>query len=232
MNMPTATQLGEKIATLTQNHQFEAAYARLAPILAERTPFRYLERIGETFGAAALAPTNDFLARIATYKTEGGWVVIGGALRAQLNRDLPGAFERARMYIIAADVWYGADILGERIPGPGLVAHFEGALRVLRGWRTDPNRWVRRAVGVGVHFWAKRSRGDADLLPQASALLDLLEPMFSEWQMDAAKGVGWGLKTLGKYYPNLVAEWLPRQMERKHRAIVAQKASKFLGERQ
>ena len=78
MNMPTAT--------LTQNHQFEAAYARLAPILAERTPFRYLERIGETFGAAALAPTNDFLARIATYKTEGGWVVIGGALRAQLNR--------------------------------------------------------------------------------------------------------------------------------------------------
>jgi hypothetical protein len=231
MNMQTAVQLGEELAADIQDHPFEAAYARLAPVLAERTPFRYLERIGEIFGAGTIAPTNIFIAQIAAHKTEGGWVVIGGALRAQLGRDLGGAFERARTYIIAADVWYGADILGERVPGPGLITHFEGALRVLSVWRDDPNRWVRRAVGVGVHFWAKRSRGAADLLPQASALLDLLEPVFGEWDMDAAKGVGWGLKTLGKYYPNLVAEWLPHQMARPHRAIVAQKAKKFLGER-
>ncbi len=230
MNMQTALQLGEKIAAQIQANQFDAAYAQLAPVLAERTPFRYSERIGEVFGAVPLAACNQFLAKIAAHRTEGGWVVIGGALRAQLNRDLPGAFGRARTYIIAADVWYGADILGERIPGPALVNHFDGARNILSGWQDDPNRWVRRAVGVGVHFWAKRSRGDANLIPQASALLDLLEPMFGEWEMDAVKGIGWGLKTLGRYYPELIAEWLPRQTGRKHRAIMRQKASKFLGD--
>ena len=34
--------------------------------------------------------------------------------------------------------------------------------------------------------------------------------MFEEWEMDAVKGVGWGLKTLGKHYPDLVADWLVR----------------------
>ncbi len=228
MNMQKAVHLGEELAAQVQSHHYDAAYAHLAPVLAERTPFRYLERIGETFGAGARDSTNSFLAQIAARKTEGGWVVIGGALRAQLGRDLPGAFSRARAYIIAADVWYGADILGERVPGPGLVNHFEAARNILSGWRDDPNRWVRRAVGVGVHFWAKRSRGAEDLIPQAQALLDMLEPMFDEWNMDAAKGVGWGLKTLGKYYPMLIAEWLPHQVKRKHRAIVRQKAMKFL----
>ena len=134
--------------------------------------------------------------------------------------------------MIAADVWYGADILGERVPGPGLVTHFEVATLLLQPWRNHPNRWVRRAVGVAVHFWAKRSKGNPDLDTQAASLLNLLEPMFSEWEMDAVKGVGWGLKTLGRYYPELMVDWLPKQTHRKHRAIILNKAMKFLSEEQ
>lgn len=29
--------------------------------------------------------------------------------------------------------------------------------------------------------------------------------------MDAVKGMGWGLKTLGRHYPDLVADWLGQQ---------------------
>lgn len=232
MNMKAAILLAEQISSHVQAERIDTAYNLLAPILAERTPFQYSDRIGEIIGTDEIYLVNHLLAEIALHRTEGGWVVIGGALRSQLDRDLDGAFERACEYMIAADVWYGADILGERVPGPGLVTHFEDALALLQFWRDDSNRWVRRAVGVGVHFWAKRSKGNPELEESAAPLLALLEPMFSEWQMDAVKGVGWGLKTLGRYYPQLMVEWLPGQVHRKHRVIMFNKATKFLSSEQ
>jgi hypothetical protein len=36
--------------------------------------------------------------------------------------------------------------------------------------------------------------------------------MFSEQDLDAAKGVGWALKTMGRYYPAAVAPWLERMV--------------------
>jgi hypothetical protein len=115
----------------------------LAPVLAERTLFAKLDLIGEAVGAGPLEPVNAFLEQIAAHETEGGWIVIGQALGRQLERDLPGAFDRCRRYIVASDVWYGADILGERVPGPALASNFEPALERLASWREDENAWVR-----------------------------------------------------------------------------------------
>ncbi len=232
MKTNEAAQLAGQILAFVKDGNIAAGYALLAPVLAEKTPFPKLERIGKTIGVDSTQSVNLFTELIASHQSMGGWVVIGGVLNVQLEDDLSGAFSRARDAIIAADVWYGADILGERVPGPGLVTNFEGALNLLQFWRDHPNRWVRRAVGVAVHFWAKRSKGNPDLDAQAVSLLDLLEPMFSEWEMDAVKGVGWGLKTLGRYYPELMANWLSGQVHRKHRAIMLNKAMKFLTEEQ
>jgi 3-methyladenine DNA glycosylase AlkD len=228
MKAREARQLGEEIASLIQKDQIEAGYALLVPVLAERTPFPMLERIGTPSGKLSLAAGRHLAARIAADKTEGGWVVIGAILREQIGRDPTGTFEHCRENIISADIWYGADILGERVPGPALVNDFEATLKLLAPWRVDNNRWVRRTVGVAVHFWAKRSRGETALTPKAGQLLDLLEPMFTEWEKEAMKGVGWGLKTLGKYYPDLMADWLPQQTHRKHRSIVVRKAVTYL----
>ena len=115
--------MGRRIAALVQDGQPEQAYVLLAPVLARRTPYRLLGRIGKVVGAGPLPATNAFLERIAAERTEGGWVVIGSALGQQLERDLEGAFARCQENVIAADVWYGTDILGERVPGPALVAH-------------------------------------------------------------------------------------------------------------
>ena len=135
--------MGERIAVLVQAGELVRAYDLLAPVLAERTPFPVLGRIGGALGAGPMEPTSDFLDLIAVDKTEGGWVVIGAALGAQLDRDLDGALDRCRDFIFAADVWYGADILGERVPGPALLAYFQPALDFLDPWREDENRWVR-----------------------------------------------------------------------------------------
>jgi hypothetical protein len=235
MKAQAARELGKRIAMLVRSGQPDQAYALLSPVLAGRMPFPVLGRIGEAVGAGPLDAVNAFLGYIAFARTEGGWVVIGCALGQQWERDPAGAFTRCRDFIIAADVWYGADILGERLPGPALVAEFEPALALLAPWREDANRWVRRAVGVGVHFWAKRSRGAAQHASQAEALLAFLEPMFEEWDMDAVKGVGWGLKTLGKYYPHLVADWLAQQVvpgQRRHRRLMLRKALTYLSDEQ
>lgn len=116
------------------------------------------------------------------------------------------------------------------MPGPTLVAGLQPALELLAPWREDANRWVRRTVGVAVHFWAKRSRGQH--AAEAEVLLTFLEPMFEEWDMDAVKGVGWGLKTLGRHYPDLVADWLAQQVGRPHRALMLRKALTYLSDEQ
>jgi 3-methyladenine DNA glycosylase AlkD len=226
-------ELAERVSSAIRSRQPIQAYSLLEPILAERTPFRILDRIGKRIGKNSFDMLNPFLDLISEAGAMGGWVIIGSSLKIRLDQNLEVTFERCRTMIIIADTWYGADILGERVPGPALVGHFESALKALTSWRQDPYRWVRRSVGVSVHFWAKRSRGSVDLIPRAEALLMFLEPMFEEWDIDAVKGVGWGLKTLGKYYPDLLAKWLNVQVfqhQRRHRRPMVTKALTYLPE--
>ena len=235
MKTQQVRELGAHIAQLIQAGKGEKAYDLLKPVLAERMPFRLLEHIGNALGATPIKVANPFLDRIALAGTEGGWVVIGSALRAHLDRDLAGAHARCRSFIILADIWYATDILGERVPGPALTTAFEPTLALLKPWRVDSNRWVRRAVGVSVHFWAKRSRGAAERMDQATTLLAFAEPMFEEQDRDAVKGIGWGLKTLGRYFPDLVADWLAQQIvhrQRRCRATLLRKALTYLTEEQ
>jgi 3-methyladenine DNA glycosylase AlkD len=229
-----ADELAERVSSAIRSRQPIQAYSLLEPILAERTPFRILDRIGKRIGKNSFDMLNPFLDLISEAGAMGGWVIIGSALKIHLNQNLEETFERCRTMIIHADAWYGADILGERVPGPALVTCFKSALKALTSWQQDPNRWVRRSVGVSVHFWAKRSRGSADLVPRAAALLAFLEPMFEEWETDAIKGVGWGLKTLGKHYPDQLADWLEvqiNQQQRRHRRLILKKALTYLPER-
>ncbi len=235
MKTQEAKELGGRVAALAQANQLVQAYTLLAPVLAARTPFAMLDHIGAPVGMGDLSPANAFMEHIAAAKTEGGWVVIASALRKQLGRDPAGSLERCRQFIIAADVWYATDILGERVPGPALVDAFEATLKLIAPWRIDDNRWVRRTVGVAVHFWAKRSRGELELAHRAKKLLDFLEPMFTEQETDAIKGVGWGLKTLGRYYPILTADWLEEQivcLKQPCRALMLNKALTFLPAKQ
>jgi hypothetical protein len=92
-----------------------------------------------------------------------------------------------------------------------------------------------KPVGVAVHFWPRRSRGASERLALAEALLTFIEPMICEWDMDAVKGVDWGVKTLGRNYSDLVAEWLEQQVvyhQRRYRALMLHKALTYLSSEQ
>lgn len=224
-----------EISQLLRNGETDEAYTLLSPILADRTPFRLLDIIGEQIGMVQDPSVDQLIERIISRRTEGGWVVIASARRVQHSREPGEVIERCRVTIIEADVWYATDIFGERVTGPALVSDFDQALRLLDPWRIDDNRWVRRCVGVSAHLWAKRVKGDSARYGQARSLLSFLAPMFTEWEMDAVKGVAWGLKTIGRYYPDLVTNWLIGEILPQHpsyRAHMLRKACLFLPDEQ
>jgi hypothetical protein len=67
------------------------------------------------------------------------------------------------------------------------------------------------------------------------SLLDFIEPLFEERETKVVKGVGWGLKTLGKYYPQMTTNWLTRQLilkKRQPRKLMLNKAMTYLAEEQ
>jgi hypothetical protein len=227
METKKAREIGQQAKLLVEANQTEKAYALLIPILNARTPFRLLDCIGAAIGAAPLADISLLVKRIADDRTEGGWVVMASALGQHVNSDRARVFELVKSYIVAADIWYAPDIFGERVPGPSLLADFEPTLTALAPWREDKNRWVRRCIGVVVHFWAKRTRDISEYSNAAQVLLDFVDPMFEERDMDAVKGIGWGLKTMGRFYPDITAAWLTHQIvfyKRRPRALMLSKA--------
>lgn len=228
MKMREADALGRQVAALLSAGETAEASRILVPILEQRVPFDRLGRIGVIVGKLPAEHLYLWLEQIGAIRAEGSWVVIGSALSQHIEQDIETTIQQTRRYIVMADIWYGADIFAERVPGPALVTHFQQGLELLEAWLLDENHWVRRAVGVSTHFWAKRSRGDPGKCAQATDLLDFVEPLFGEWQMDAAKGIGWGLKTLGRYYPVLTADWLISQVSRRHRSVVLRKAIAYL----
>lgn len=230
-----ARSLGSRISRLVADGEMDEARELLPPVLAERIPFRILDRIGEQIGAGPVPPTRAFLSSVARLDALGGWPVIGSGLAGQIDRDPQGTLHTCRDFIIRSGRWFTTDILAERVLGQALKSNFEANLARLIPWRQDPDRWVRRAVGVGIHNWGKASRGSTALEPQIDVLLGFLEPMFFEQEMDAVKGVGWGLKTIGRFYPDHLARWLHDQRllgHQPHRRLMLRKALTYLSDEQ
>lgn len=226
MKTAQATRLGQEIAAHLRQGETTPACERIAPILGQRIPFAMLDRAAREFGPVSWSGLDGFLEHLAGSETIGSWALIGSAFARHLDDDLRGALERERAFAIRGNIWYAADAIGERVAGPALVKQFDATLEQFAAWRTDENRWVRRSIGVGVHVWAKINRGTAR--GRAKRLLKFLEPLWGEQEIDAVKGIGWGLKTLGRYYPDLMREWLVRQKTRPHRALMMRKATTYL----
>lgn len=225
-----ARKLAVDIASLLNNEQAGRAYNAVAPVLQERTPFRRIGEIGKPLGTLPPYKLQPFLDRIAASKAEGGWVLIASALGEMLKMDFSIPLQWSRDYLSAAGIWYAADIFGERVPGPALMMDFDHALFLLAPWREDPDCWVRRTVGVAVHYWAKRSRDIPGSDGQAQRLLQFAKPLTSDRDLEAVKGIGWGLKTLGRYFPLVVVPWLKQELpeEAPHARLLLRKALTYL----
>lgn len=82
---------------------------------------------------------------------------------------------------------------------------------------------------MAIHFFSKRVLDEPN---KTWRLLNLIEPYVEEKQVDAVKGIGWGLKTIGKHHPDLLIEFLERQFKsgKKISRLIVRKAITYLDE--
>ena len=228
MKKQEVTEISQKCLTLLTKGATDEALETLKPILTQKLPFPLLDHCGEILGSLAAAKPESllfFLDRIETTKAMGGYVIIGSALGCFVDHNLPQALGKAKEYIIKGDAWYVTDIIGERVQGRALVNHFSETLPLLGTFPHEQNPWVKRSVGVAAHFSAKRVRRDRE---KAERLLGPLSLYFEEKDTRIIKGTGWGLKTLGRYYPDLVVDFFKSQKGRIPSPLLIRKATTYL----
>ncbi len=225
-------QIAEKVINSVREKNTEAAFYALKPILDTKCPFSKLDILGRKIGQASTAESRKFFEvfdRIIDYNAMGGFVIVGQALIHFLPENFEKVMEKSREYIIKGDAWYVCDIIGERSLGQSLVDYFDRTLFWMEEFLKDSNRWVKRSVGVVIHFFSKRVPDEPE---KTEMLLTLVEPHIEEKQLDVVKGIGWGLKTIGRHHPDLLVQFLKKQIEsqRNISKLMMRKAVTYLGE--
>ena len=226
----TLQQLTEEFVTYIQKNQFETAANTLKPLLNTKCPFSKLDLLGKLIGSKAKEQPIEFLEafdRIIASQAMGGFVVVGQALVSLLETNFDATMNKSREYIIKGATWYVCDIIGERSIGKAVVKHFERTLPHLKAFLEDENKWVKRSAGVAVHFFAKRVPNEPQ---KARALLEVLAPLIEERQVDVVKGIGWGIKTIGRVYPDVAVPFLIEQLKAKKKLskLMMRKALTYL----
>jgi 3-methyladenine DNA glycosylase AlkD len=180
----------------------------LNPVLDAKVPFPLLDEIGKLLGEAGKRDKSKYFRvfdEIVATDKMGGYVIVGQALAAFLETELEASLDKAKEVVIKGKTWYVCDIVGERVFGQALVLYFEPSVLLLEKMASLEEQEVRRSIGVAVHFFAKRRPKDVEKMKR---LLSLLSFFVEDRRVFVVKGVGWGLKTIGKYQPKLVEKYL------------------------
>ncbi len=202
------------------------------PILDTKCPFANLDLLGRKIGHLHSNNPDNLLKILDTlieYNVIGSYVIAGQALISLLPHDFERALTKSKEYIITGDTWYMCDIIGERCIGHAVVNYFDHTVVWLQKFFEDENRWVRRSAGVAIHFFSKRVVTQPE---KTKILLKLVEPFIEEKQIDVVKGIGWGLKTIGRHHPDLLVKFLKRQIDTKKKIskVTLRKAVTYLDE--
>ena len=226
--MRDVDSVASEAEALIREREPEKACNILDPLAFGRTKFPILDRVGTRLGQASLeeAAFLEAVDRMVSRGSVGYYVIVGSALAQRLESNMPTCLEKTAEYIMIGSNWAKCDSIAERAWGQALVTNFPQAYKYLARMRDHDNRWIRRAVGVAVHYFAKRK-------PTATAelgkLLVLLAPELGEREYDAIKGIGWGFKTIGKYQPKLLTRFLESHVKRAHPTkLMLRKATAYL----
>ncbi len=232
MNRQQAREAAKECVESINRNDMEALWEVLNPILDSKVPFPLLDEMGKILGEAGRFSPPKYLEvfdEIFARGKMGGYVILGQALGRLLDVEFEASLSKAREYIAKGVEWYVCDIIGERVFGPALVNYFERALPYLEGLTREEDRWVRRSIGVAVHFFAKRRSKDRERMRKLLALSSLL---IEDHRRDVVKGVGWGLKTIGKHQPRLMEEYLQEVLKSKRLSkLTLRKATTYLDEK-
>ena len=191
-----------------------------------------LDIIGKQIGERVLSHKSNYLEffdLLSGKKLMGGYVVIAQALISLLQDDCRECFEKVKRYMMEGDEWYVCDIFGERVLGQAMIHHFDKTRILFQEFINDDNHWVKRSVGVAAHVFAKKCRDDKRDDAKAAEILELLNTQICERDIRILKGIGWGFKTFGRYYPELLIPNIKAQIGTKRiSAVIIRKCVTYL----
>ena len=229
MNIKWARSTAEKLVEAVESDNKELFWDVLNPVLDSKVPFPYLDEMGKILGTKGKQDHQryfDEFDEIIEANKMGGYVIVGQALAQLLETQLKPSIYKAKEAVIKGKTWYVCDIIGERVFGQALVDHFEPAFRVIQKMTSTQEQEVKRSIGVGVHFFAKRRPKDVDRMKH---LLSMLTVMVEDKRVFVVKGVGWGLKTIGRHQPKLIEDYVQNVLKTKNVSkLMLRKATKYL----
>jgi 3-methyladenine DNA glycosylase AlkD len=229
VNRKWASNTAERLVEAIDRENQDEFWNIMNPVLDAKVPFPLLDEMGRLLGEAGIHDPSKYFGVFDTIidtDKMGGYVIVGQALSAFLGTELEASINKATEIVSKGQKWYVCDIVGERVLGQALVDYFESTVPLLKQKSYLKDQEVRRSIGVAVHFFAKRRPKDVERMEQ---LLQLLDFMVEDRRVFVVKGVGWGLKTIGKHQPKLVEAFLEKTLATKRISkLMLRKATKYL----
>lgn len=135
----------------------------------------------------------------------GSYVISGMVLQLHLEDNFRKSIRKAGEYIIRGDKWHVCDIIGERAFGHSLLTRPQKTIPILLKNSLHPNEWMIRSNGVAVHYAVKKGLNKNAVEP----LFHLLLKHADAKGFHVKKGIGWAVKTIAKFHPEIIYTNLP-----------------------
>ena len=133
----------------------------------------------------------------------GSSVIAGKLLQLRLAEDYLNSLNKAVNYISESDEWYVCDHIAERVQGVALLTQPDKTIPYLKKLLAHENPMAVRSVGVATHYAVKKGLSR----DHAEQMLQLLLQMAEAKHYHIKTGVGWGAKTIVKFYPELAGKY-------------------------
>ncbi|MGE8711737.1 DNA alkylation repair protein [Leptospira interrogans] len=133
----------------------------------------------------------------------GGYVISAIILQLRMEKHFEQSLNKAVEYILLGNEWYVCDIIGERIMGYFLLKEPEKTLPILKNYINDKNGWIVRSAGVASHYAVKKGLGKK----YVEVTFYLLLSKTNTKDFHTKKGIGWALKTISKFYPDIIQKF-------------------------
>jgi 3-methyladenine DNA glycosylase AlkD len=216
LTLAESREIAEKLLNHFRQNEMEEFWRVLDErVLHQKVMEKYLAALARTFQEDSLKDPDTWLLicdTIVERKTDSAYSLSSIIMNGILRRRMKECFDRSRIYLSDTRRWFSSDVYALHVVCEGLKHDFAEAIGYVRDFTNDPSVWVRRCVGIAVYHYARQVK---NMPERISVLLDVLKDLIREKDVRVAKGVGWGLRSIGASYPDQLVRFAKENFARK-----------------
>jgi len=216
LTLAESREIAERLLNHFRQNEMEEFWRILDErVLHQKVMEKYLEALAKAFQENSLKDPDTWLLicdTIVERKTDSAYSLSSLIMNSILTQRMKECFDRSRIYLSDTRRWFSSDVYALHVVCEGLKHDFTKAIEYLRDFTNDPSVWVKRCVGIAVHHYARQVK---DMPERISVLLDLLKDLVREKDVRVAKGIGWGLRSIGGSYPDQLVRFAKENFARK-----------------